>query len=353
MNYFELHIGDYLKDTAHLSLLEHGIYTRLLEVYYIRESAIPADDAARLIGARARDEKAAMVAVLKEFFELREGAWHQDRCEREIANYHERMADRDDAREGEKERQRRARERRKEAFELLRSHGIVAPWNASGKEIEALLSRVTGPEVSRDAKPPVTPPVTRDNTASHLPSPISQTPELGIQGRASATAVARPNPEIPNPEQPEPEGPPPPAPHPPPPTPPSPAALASKALRQAGVRSNPSDPRLVALCEQGVTPEEFAAVGAEAAAKGVTALQWVITAIEGRRSRAAAIALDPPAPPQRFGRPDPERANPAPSAEETSQLLAEQAAHRAAAQSPESQAARIAAMAKLAIRRSA
>jgi uncharacterized protein YdaU (DUF1376 family) len=32
VNYYERHIGDYLKDTAHLSLLEHGIYTRLLDV---------------------------------------------------------------------------------------------------------------------------------------------------------------------------------------------------------------------------------------------------------------------------------------------------------------------------------
>ena len=41
MNYYERHIGDYLKDTAHLSLLEHGIYGRLLDIYYTREEPIP------------------------------------------------------------------------------------------------------------------------------------------------------------------------------------------------------------------------------------------------------------------------------------------------------------------------
>ena len=43
MNYYKRHIGDYLKDTAHLSLLEHGVYARLLDVYYTRETAIPDD----------------------------------------------------------------------------------------------------------------------------------------------------------------------------------------------------------------------------------------------------------------------------------------------------------------------
>jgi uncharacterized protein YdaU (DUF1376 family) len=84
MNFYKRHIGDYLKDTAHLSLLEHGVYTRLLDVYYTRESGIPDAQAARLIGARNKDECAALKVVLGEFFELYEGMWVQHRCEREI-----------------------------------------------------------------------------------------------------------------------------------------------------------------------------------------------------------------------------------------------------------------------------
>jgi uncharacterized protein YdaU (DUF1376 family) len=84
VNFYKRHIGDYLKDTAHLSLLEHGVYTRLLDVYYTRESGIPDEQAARLIGARARDEVAALKVVLGEFFELIDGTWIQQRCEREI-----------------------------------------------------------------------------------------------------------------------------------------------------------------------------------------------------------------------------------------------------------------------------
>ena len=86
MNYYPRHIGDYIKDTSHLSLLEHGIYTRLLDVYYIREGAIPEDQAARLIGARGKEIKA-MKMVLNEYFQLNDGLWSQFRCDAEITKY--------------------------------------------------------------------------------------------------------------------------------------------------------------------------------------------------------------------------------------------------------------------------
>lgn len=90
MNYIERHIGDYLKDTAHLSLLEHGVYARLMDVYYVRETGIPEADAARLIGARTKDEKEALANVLAEFFTLQDGIYRQARCDREIERYRKR-----------------------------------------------------------------------------------------------------------------------------------------------------------------------------------------------------------------------------------------------------------------------
>ncbi len=87
MNYFDFHIGDYLKDTAHLSLLEHGIYTRVLLVYYTREGPIPEAEAGRLIGARTREERAALASVLTEFFLLQGSSYVQARAEREIERY--------------------------------------------------------------------------------------------------------------------------------------------------------------------------------------------------------------------------------------------------------------------------
>lgn len=88
MNYYERHIGDYIKDTAHLSLLEHGVYTRLLDVYYLREGGIPADQAYRLVGASTKAEKVAVESVLREFFKLDGAHWIQGRCQDVIAEYH-------------------------------------------------------------------------------------------------------------------------------------------------------------------------------------------------------------------------------------------------------------------------
>jgi uncharacterized protein YdaU (DUF1376 family) len=87
MNYYERHIGDYLKDTSHLTLLEHGIYTRLLDVYYTKETGFSESDVARLIGARSKDEKSALQIVLQEFFVLVDCAYQQARCDREIKRY--------------------------------------------------------------------------------------------------------------------------------------------------------------------------------------------------------------------------------------------------------------------------
>ena len=87
MNYYERHIGDYLKDTSHLSLLEHGIYSRLLDVYYTRECSIDDGMVARVIGARSKEERAALDTVLSEFFTLEGGMWSHSRCDREIERY--------------------------------------------------------------------------------------------------------------------------------------------------------------------------------------------------------------------------------------------------------------------------
>jgi len=86
MNFYKRHIGDYIKKAGHLTLLEHGIYARLMDVYYTREAGIPEDKAARLIGARSKDELQALTNVLDEFFTLVDGTWTQNRCEEEISN---------------------------------------------------------------------------------------------------------------------------------------------------------------------------------------------------------------------------------------------------------------------------
>lgn len=84
MNYYERHLGDYAKDTAHLTMLEHGAYGLLLDRYYSTEAGIPAGEAHRVSRARTSAEKAAVDAVLNEFFKLLDGVWVSKRAQEEI-----------------------------------------------------------------------------------------------------------------------------------------------------------------------------------------------------------------------------------------------------------------------------
>jgi uncharacterized protein YdaU (DUF1376 family) len=85
MNYYERHLGDYAKDTGHLTMLEHGAYTLLLDRYYGTEQGIPADQVYRLARARSDEERLAVDAVLTEFFTLtQDNLWVNGRAEEEI-----------------------------------------------------------------------------------------------------------------------------------------------------------------------------------------------------------------------------------------------------------------------------
>ena len=87
MNYYSFHIGDYLSATAHLSIIEHGAYRRLLDIYYIHESPLPDDvkQIYRLVGARGKEEREAVDSVLAEFFQSTPEGFRHDRCDHEIA----------------------------------------------------------------------------------------------------------------------------------------------------------------------------------------------------------------------------------------------------------------------------
>lgn len=91
MNYYERHLGDYARATLHLSLLEHGVYSILLDRYYSTEQPIPAGQVYRVALARTRAEKRAVDAVLQEFFYLDGDVWRHRRCDEEIGAARARM----------------------------------------------------------------------------------------------------------------------------------------------------------------------------------------------------------------------------------------------------------------------
>ena len=84
MNYYKRHLGDYARDTGHLTALEHGIYTLLLDWYYINECPIPDAKAKRI----ARGNPTETQTVLEEFFVQTPEGWRHARADREIADYH-------------------------------------------------------------------------------------------------------------------------------------------------------------------------------------------------------------------------------------------------------------------------
>lgn len=84
MNYYERHLGDYARDAGHLTMLEHGAYTLLLDRYYTTECGIPEDQAHRVCRARSSAEREAVDTVLREFFTLNAGVWVNGRAEREV-----------------------------------------------------------------------------------------------------------------------------------------------------------------------------------------------------------------------------------------------------------------------------
>jgi uncharacterized protein YdaU (DUF1376 family) len=90
MHYFQFNIGDYIKNTIHLSLLEDLAYRRLLDYYYDSEKPIPND--IPLVSRKMRLDAEVIQTVLNEFFVLTPDGYKNHRADQEIASYHEYMA---------------------------------------------------------------------------------------------------------------------------------------------------------------------------------------------------------------------------------------------------------------------
>lgn len=87
MNYYRRYSGDYLRDTARLTLTEHGAYTLMLDYYYSDERALPADhdELYLMVRAMRAEDRKAVEKVLGMFFRLEPDGYHQKRVDHEIA----------------------------------------------------------------------------------------------------------------------------------------------------------------------------------------------------------------------------------------------------------------------------
>ena len=86
MHYYRHHIGDFLKDTGHLSNDQMGIYLRMLWKYYLDEKPLK-DDCEGIAFAMRSDEKTVRL-ILRHFFVLADDGWRHKRCDKEIVEYH-------------------------------------------------------------------------------------------------------------------------------------------------------------------------------------------------------------------------------------------------------------------------
>lgn len=209
MNYYEHHIGDYAEATAHLTFIEDAAYSRMIRKYYAQEKPLPADVKAvqRLIGARTKEEREAVETVLGEFFELLDDGWHNSRCDAEVARYQDKQA--------------------------KAKRSAEARWNRGQPQSDGNAN--ASPDAMRTHS---------EGNAHQAPSTKHQTPDVN-------TGLADPAPtqtELGSDFE------------------PSAAVQLSIAMNAAGIRAQGADPRLIALAEQGITPETVAAACQEAKA---------------------------------------------------------------------------------------
>lgn len=248
MNYYERHLGDYAKDTAHLSMLEHGAYSLLLDRYYGTEAGIPSAQAHRVARARSKEEKQAVDDVLAEFFSLADGVWINQRAEEEIA----------------------------------KAHVKINAAKENGKKGGRPKKHVPGSETETQEKPSglfVGSETETQEKAHQAPSTRHQLTPEAIASGMDLTGVAPDDENRLAPDSSE----------------PNPVARVCLGLKAMGYcDTSPHDAKLTALLDAGLTPEEILAAGHSGKGKG-KGFRWVLATAEGRRRDAANIAPLPAA----------------------------------------------------------
>ena len=247
LNYFELHVGDFERATAHLSAVEDGIYSRMIRWYMASEAPLPADIKAiqRRVRARTSGEKTAVQTILQEFFELRADGYHQQRCDEEVARYQDKQSK---AKRSANARWNRPDSTCSDDADAMRTHGAsTCAGDANGMH-RARVPKHQTPDTKQSSAV-----VGRQQAAVHV----------GPDGPALAGF----------------------------------AEQAAKAMESAGlVDVSASHPKLRALVSAGLTVSELAEA-ARAAAAGGKGFPWALARAEGQRRDAAQVGALPDAAP--------------------------------------------------------
>ena len=83
------HIGDFMRDTVHLTTLEECFYRRAMDFYYLNENPLPKETQSvfRRLRANTDEDKQAVLNVLADFFTEEDDGFHNKRCDAEILSY--------------------------------------------------------------------------------------------------------------------------------------------------------------------------------------------------------------------------------------------------------------------------
>lgn len=89
MDWYKFYVGDYARDTSHLTPLEHGVYLLLINRYYSSEEPLRDDFdwLCRVAQCRSRHEKDALRSIRDQFFDSIDGKLMHRRIDQEIVKY--------------------------------------------------------------------------------------------------------------------------------------------------------------------------------------------------------------------------------------------------------------------------
>lgn len=254
MNFWNRHIGDIIRDTVSLTMLEDGAYNRLLDQYYQTERPLPLDRKMiyRLARATSAAERKACDFVMESFFQQAEDGYHQKRCDIEIATYQEKQRKAQasaNARWSKSEGNANASfgaddeensEEKSSSSKLVRKVGERIPGSTNADDVknaQTLYLQETGyanASSSHDASDMRT---HSEGNAHQAPVASNQSPVLKPSGETAPVEQPRARP-----------------------------AEISGAMRKHGIEAQPADPRIIAASEAGYSIETIDAACSEAKA---------------------------------------------------------------------------------------
>jgi len=88
MLFYVRHLGDYTRDTGHLTLPEQGVYTMLLDRFYATEKPFSEREAMQVCRPRNKVEREAVHRILDDFFLKTSSGYVNKRALREIERMH-------------------------------------------------------------------------------------------------------------------------------------------------------------------------------------------------------------------------------------------------------------------------